>query len=420
LKSKLFVLLLIGIMALAFVAGCGGGTDDGADGDVTTHTIVGLFPLTGGLSDYGQNSAEVAKLAASDINEWLEADGKDWRLRLEIDDSQTEGPVALRKMQSWFGEGVMFFAGPQGSGEATECLSFANANQILFVSPSSTSSALAIADDWFYRFCTDDTIQGPAIAGIALAAGVEHLIFGMRGDTWGDGLHAAALGAAGDIGLNVYPETLRYDPLKEDFTTDVALLDGYVSELVADGVALEDIGFCLIAFGEAETFLAQASEYEQLGQIRWFGSDGTANSAAIMANPVAGPFAVAIKFLNTMNKPSTLVEDSQLEYVTEHVKGVLGRNPDSYAYNTYDIVWALAKSIDEAGYDPVSVKEIFPRVTEEHTRKMGASGLIVLNEFGDRSFTDYELWLLNDDLKWESVGYYEFDTGKIVWEREVF
>lgn len=415
-RSKLVVFILIGLLATIFIAGCGP-SDDTADG---THTIVGLFPLTGGLSDYGQNSAEVAKLAAADINKWLEAEGKEWRLRLEIDDSQTEGPVALRKMQSWFGEGVKFFAGPQGSGEATECLSFANANQILFVSPSSTSPALAIADDWFYRFCTDDTIQGPAIAGIALAAGVEHMIFGMRGDTWGDGLHAAALGAAGDMGLNVYPETLRYDPLKEDFTTDVALLDGYVSELVAGGVALEDIGFCLIAFGEAETFLAQASEYEQLGQIRWFGSDGTANSAAIQANPVAGPFAVAVKFLNTMNMPSTLVEDSQLDYVTEHVQGVLGRNPDSYAYNTYDIVWALAKSIDEAGYDPMAVKEIFPRVAEEHTIKMGASGHIVLNEFGDRSFTDYELWLLNDALEWESVGYYEFATGNIIWEREVF
>jgi len=417
LKSKLFVLLLIGIMALAFVAGCGG-TDDGDAGGVTTHTIVGIFPLTGVLSTFGENSAEVAKLAAADVNEWLEAEGKDWRLRLEIDDTATEGPVGLTKMQSWFGEGVTFFAGPQASGVAQECLAFANANQILYISPSSTSPALSIADDYLFRFCTTDDVQGPAIAAVAQAAGIEHLIFGWRGDTWGDGLQAAAEASALELGIAIDSNKLRYDPLQEAFTSEAALLDGYVSEAVASGVALEKIGFNVIGFEEVVPFMVEASKYEQLSQIKWIGSDGTAFSEALLQTPEAAQFANTVKFINAMNKP----EDGSENYarVRDHIQELLGRGTDAYSYNTYDIIWALAMSIDQVGYDAAAVKEVLPEVTME-TSKNGASGYIELNEFGDRAFADYNFVMLTDGLDdWFIPGYFDGLTREITWETPVY
>lgn len=416
-KSKLFVLLLIGIMAMAFVAGCGG-TGDGDAGGVTTHTIVGIFPLTGVLSTFGENSAEVAKLAAADVNAWLEAEGKDWRLRLEIDDTATEGPVGLTKMQSWFGEGVTFFAGPQASGVAQECLAFANANQILYISPSSTSPALSIADDYLFRFCTTDDVQGPAIAAVAQAAGIEHLIFGWRGDTWGDGLQGAAEASALELGIAIDSNKLRYDPLQEAFTSEAALLDGYVSEAVASGVALDKIGFNVIGFEEVVPFMVEASKYEQLSQIKWIGSDGTAFSEALLQTPEAAQFANKVMFINAMNKP----EDGSENYarVRDHIQELLGRETDAYSYNTYDIIWALAVAIDQVGYDAAAVKEILPEVVME-TSKNGASGYIELNEFGDRAFADYNFVMLTDSLdEWFIPGYFDGLTREITWETPVY
>lgn len=416
-KSKLFVLLLIGIMAMAFVAGCGG-TGDGDAGGVTTHTIVGIFPLTGVLSTFGENSAEVAKLAAADVNAWLEAEGKDWRLRLEIDDTATEGPVGLTKMQSWFGEGVTFFAGPQASGVAQECLAFANANQILYISPSSTSPALSIADDYLFRFCTTDDVQGPAIAAVAQAAGIEHLIFGWRGDTWGDGLQGAAEASALELGIAIDSNKLRYDPLQEAFTSEAALLDGYVSEAVASGVALDKIGFNVIGFEEVVPFMVEASKYEQLSQIKWIGSDGTAFSEALLQTPEAAQFANKVMFINAMNKP----EDGSENYarVRDHIQELLGRETDAYSYNTYDIIWALAVAIDQVGYDAAAVKEVLPEVVME-TSKNGASGYIELNEFGDRAFADYNFVMLTDSLdEWFIPGYFDGLTREITWETPVY
>ena len=417
-KSKLAVFLILALLAIGFVAGCGDG--DGAADGVETHTIVGLFPLTGPLATFGENSSNVAQLAAEDVNEWLEEEGKDWRLRLEIDDTQTEGPVGLRKMQSWYGEGVEFFAGPQGSGVAQECLAFANSNEILFISPSSTSPALAIEDDWLFRFCTDDQVQGPAIAAIAAEAGAEVIIFSWQGDTWGDGLQGAAAASMGDFGIEVYPQELRFDPQKEDFTTDAALLDEYVTDLVEQGYALENIAVGLITFEQAAPYLAEASGYDQLHDVIWIGSDGTAASEAILQHPTGSDFAAKVQFANPMNRPAEEVEQSNKERVRDHIQEVLGRETDSYSYNTYDIIWALAMSIDEVGYDTNAVKEVLPRVTDEWSSVYGASGHIVLNEAGDRAFADYDYWVLTEDKVWEIVGYYDGAAQTINWQREIY
>ena len=418
-KSKLFVLLLIGIMAITFVAGCGGADDDGAvDGGVETYTIVGLFPLTGVLSTFGENSSEIAKLAAADVNAWLEAEGKDWRLRLEIDDTATEGPVGLTKMQSWYGEGVTFFAGPQASGVAQEMLAFANANQILYISPSSTSPALAIADDFLLRFVTTDLIQGPAIAAVAQAAGIEHLIFAWRGDTWGDGLQSATAASALELGIAVDSNLLRYDPLQEAFTSEAALLDGYVSDAVAAGVAIETIGINAIGFEEIVPFMVEASKYDQLRQIKWFGSDGTAFSEALIQTPEAAQFAYDVKFINSMNKPDT--ESEKFGNVKDHIQELLGRETDAYSYNTYDIIWALAMAIDQVGYDAAAAKEVFPDVTMEIS-KTGASGYFELDEYGDRAFADYNYVMLTEGLDdWFIPGYFDGLTSEITWETPVY
>ncbi len=418
-RVKLVMFLIVSLLAFGFVAGCGE-ADDAANGDLEEHTIVGIFPLTGPLSTFGENSSTVAQLAAEDVNEWLEAEGRDWRLRLEIDDTQTEGPVGLRKMQSWYGEGVEFFAGPQGSGVAQECLAFANSNQILFISPSSTSPALGIEDDWLFRFCTDDLVQGPAIAAAAEAAGVTHIIFSWQGDTWGDGLQSAAEGSMDDLGIAVYPDKLRFDPQKEDFTTDAALLDEYVTDLVEQGVALGNIGVNLITFEQAAPYLAEAANYDQLSEVVWIGSDGTAVSEAILQHPVASEFAAEVMFINSMNRPAEEVEQSNKDRVRAHVQEVLGRDIDAYAYNTYDIIWALALSIDEVGYDTEAAREVLPRITDEWSSVYGASGHVVLNEAGDRAFADYDYYVLNENKEWEIVGYYDGAAEAINWTREIY
>lgn len=418
-KKLLFILCVVSLLLMVFaVSGCPRRAAP-APGP-TEHTIVALLPLTGALTTFGENSSKVAELAAADVNEWLEKNNKNWRLNLVIDDCATDPPTGLRKMTSWHGEGVRFFVGPMSSGVARELLAFANANSILYASPSSTAPVLAVEGDWLFRFPPSDAIQGPAIARLIQEAGVEHLIFVWRGDTWGDGLQKATADALANTAVQIYPELVRYDPGLEAFTVQAALLNDYVNDLVRRGVSLDKIGISIIAFEEIAPFFTAANAHPRLRQVAWFGSDGTAFSAALAGDPTASKFAVDTRFASTKARPEALVAESNYERVAQHVYQALGRKTDAYSFNTYDIVWSFAKAIDEVGYDSAKVKEILPRVADEWSRTYGASGHVVLNAAGDRAFADYNILVVNDKREWENVGFFDSRADQIKWERQIY
>lgn len=362
----------------------------------------------------------MAELAAADVNAWLEKNNKNWRLELVIDDCATDPPTGLRKATSWYGKGVRFFVGPQSSGVAREVLAFANANKIIFSSPSSTAPGLAIPGDWLFRFCPSDAIQGPALARLIQDAGIEHLIFIWRGDTWGDGLKKATEDALKNTAVKIYPQQLRYDPTLEAFTVQAALLNDYVKDLVAKKVPLNKIGVAIVAFEEIAPFFTAANAHPRLRKIAWFGSDGTAMSAALLKDATAGKFAIDTKFASTKTRPEAKVAQSNYDRVRQHVQQVLNRETDAYSYNTYDIVWSYAMAIDEVGYDAEKVRAILPRVADERSKIYGASGHVVLNDAGDRAFADYNVWVINDKREWENVGLFDSRANQIKWVRKLY
>ena len=402
------VLLLIGGMLLigfSTVSPVTAQEKFGNDG-ITEYHIGALLPFSGVLESYAENSFAAANLAVDDVNAWLEEEEKEWRLRMSAEDTELNHEVALAKMEAMHGEGIKFFVGPMASGEASGCLDYANANEVLYISPSATSPGLAIEGDWFYRFVADDSLQGIAISALVEDAELDHIIFGWRGDHWGDGLQAAVADSL-PAGVAVYSEEIRYDSEEADFAELAADLDSFISDLVGQGYSLEKIGFNLIAFDEAALFLKEAAAYPQLKNIIWIGSDGTARSNAIAMNPIAAAFAAEVEFLSPAFRFYELGEHSNFYRLRQHIIDTLGREPDDYSYNTYDIVWALAHSIDEEGYDTNKVKAALPGIVDYWSKVYGASGHVVLNDAGDRAFADYNYWLLTSDKIWEVVGYYD-------------
>jgi branched-chain amino acid transport system substrate-binding protein len=370
--------------------------------EVTQHTIVSLVPLSGWISPLGQSSAAAARMAAEDVNAWLLQEGKPWRLKLVVEDTQSEPQVALQKVRHWSGQGVQFFTGPQSSGEIRECLSFANANRVLLVSPSSTLPALAIADDWLFRFCASDDAQGPAIARLAKAKDLEHLIFAWRGDDWGDALMVATAAAAAKLSIETYPE-VRYAPEPgKNYTDQAAALNSCVTGLVDQGVDIHKIGICTITTNEIESILAAASAFERLKEVAWLGSDAVAGSPfSSTLNPAAAQFAAATDFVCLMPRPGT---GPKYEHARRQLLNRLGKEPDQSAYIVYDIIWSLAMAIDQYGYDSAAVREKLPRVAYKWTKKSSAGGHVVLNKFGDRRFADYGLLLVSGNRQ---IGWYD-------------
>jgi branched-chain amino acid transport system substrate-binding protein len=152
-------------------------------------------------------------------------------------------------------------------------------------------------------------------------------------------------------------------------------------------------------------------EHDVLDDVYWYGSDGTATSAAMIEDTDVKSFAIDIGYPCTIFAPT---QSEKWEMVHDYGMAELGRDLDSYSYAIYDIVWAYALSllaVDE--YDAEAVKEVLPTITES---MFGASGWITLDEAGDREAGNYDIWQISATTQdWEITGQYILATDSVVW-----
>ncbi len=379
--------------------------------------IGGLWPLTGELSSFGEENKVAFELAVKEVNEWLKARGEAWYLVPVIEDTATDPKTTLDKVRILHGRGVKIFVGPMASAEVREIKSYADANKLLVISPSSTSPALAIPGDFILRYCPDDTVQGPAIARTAFTAGVRYLIPVWRGDAWGDGLKDATVKAFSKIlekeGVRgAVHDGIRFEPGAKELSVEASLLASIVGDWISK-YGVNNVGVLLISFEEAIPLFVASGKYDILSKVKWFGSDGTAGNALLIGTKESAAFSVKTKFVSTIAAPSF---SPKFEHVKTYIEKTLGRIPAPYAYNTYDAIWTVAMALDVVDeYDTEKIRAVLPSIVENY---FGASGWFKLNAAGDRAFADYELWaILEKDrtYEWSIVGVWRGASDLIDW-----
>ncbi|MCS7145474.1 MAG: penicillin-binding protein activator [Nitrososphaerota archaeon] len=376
--------------------------------------IGALLSLSGDLRTFGENHKASLELARDDINNWLSKVNPNLRVVLEIEDTATQPEQALAKLQALAARGIKMVAGPLSSREIRNLKTYADENNILVVSQSSTAVDLAVPGDNVFRLIADDRKQGPALARLMWDAGIKFYVPMWRGDTYGDGLKSATesafkrLGGAVDSGI-------RYNPDAKEFATEVATLESKVRDAIAKH-GKEAVAVHLISFEEGVLILQEAAKRDVLRSVRWFGSDGTAGSGDIQNDPAAAQFNVDTKFLHTIFAATT---SDIFDRVRNHVRQVYGREPETYTYTMYDILWIIVLSIITADkYDTTAVKAVLPSVSSQY---FGASGWAILNESGDRVGGDYDVWAIEkvgDKLEWRVVGTYRASTDSVEWAAE--
>lgn len=384
----------------------------GLTGDIE---IGALFPATGDLATFGANSKSALTLAETEVNEFLEAAGAGWTLKLVHEDSATDPVVSLDKTESLHARGIKFIIGPQASDCVASIKDYCDAHEILVVSPSSTRPGLNVPDDFLFRFCPTDLIQGPAIARLIIEDDVTKVIAVYRDDAWGKGLHDATKARFEQPALGgEFIESIGYDPDAPGFDTIAATLDTEVADAIATYGA-DKVGVLYIAFEEIVQFFTECAVYSSDGWgVKWYGSDGTAKSADMIADLTTSAFSYQTGFVNPIFSPT---KSDKFQKVENYVVADLGRSPDSYTFASYDIVWALVYSLLTVDkYDASAVRDVLPDVTETI---FGASGWVVLNADGDRAASDYDLWiidLVDTTYTWTYVGKYIQATDSVAWE----
>ena len=366
-------------------------------------TIGGIVSLTGDASLHGQQLKAAMKHAEAKFNQYLEENNIGWNLDVVVADSQTSPDVALDHLARQHADGISAVVGPYSSAELAVMKDYADSNEMIIISPSSSAPSLAIPGDNVFRLIPDDTQNGHVFAKLFEAAEMETVIPIWRGDTWGDGLVDVARESFAELGGSM-DDGVRYDPDTTDFSEDVAAL----SDIVRRHMDAEDdrkIGVLVLSFQEVVPLIQAALLHDNLDGVVWFGSSTPANDELI--DPAVIEFVHAVQISSPRYE---LFPNPTLDELNAVVSETTGRVPIVYVAGAYDAVWILGLSILESGSaETGAVLEAMPGVLDGYE---GALGQVSLNEAGDLATISYGIYQFEDSA-WQSVGTYDGTTDTV-------
>ena len=402
--KRLYVLVL----ALS-VAACG---DDSTSPAGSDQLVVGaLLSLTGPGRTLGQTSEAALHLAADDLNAQLSADDSPTRVSLRVQDTGLDPAQALDRLRTLVGEGVRIFVGPQSSSEVAALKSFADSAGVIILSQGSTAGSLSVPDDNVFRLVPDDTHEGEAVVALLAADGIGTVVPLWREDAGNIGLHDAVATQFQAQGGTVTSGD-HYPPGTTDFSARLAAIKTQITDAVTQNGA-SAVAVYLAAFEESALIFAQASADPAFAQVRWYGGDGTVQSAAVVADPTAAEFAAATEF----RAPTYGLGDQLIQQDIGLIQTIADRSgltPDAFTLAAYDALHVATLAYAAVGLE--NIETYRSELLSQAAAYTGATGPTSLNANGDRAVGDYEFYQVcgGPTPAWTRVAAYQADGGTIV------
>lgn len=400
--------LLVLVLALS-VAAC---SDDSTAPAGSDHLVVGaLLSLTGPGRTLGQTSEAALHLAADDLNAQLSGDGSPTRVSVRVEDTGLNPAQALDRLRTLAGEGVRIFVGPQSSSEVAALKPFADSAGVIILSQGSTASSLSLPDDNVFRLVPDDSHEGQAVVALLAEDGIQTVVPLWREDAGNQGLHDALEAQFQAQGGTVTAGD-HYPPGTTDFSLQLQAIKSQIGDAVA-GSSAGTVAVYLAAFEESAAIFAQASEDPAFAEVRWYGGDGTVQSAAVVADPASAAFAAATEF----RAPTYGLSDELLQQDAGLIGTIADRSglpPDAFTLAAYD-----ALHVATLAYAAVGLEDLGTYRSELLTQAgayTGATGPTALNANGDRAVGDYDFYQVcaGPTPSWRRVTAYEAAGGTLV------
>ena len=386
--------------------------------------VVGaILPLTGSFSSIGKSVKVALEKAEYDVNKHFEdinsSSSSHFNLLVADSKSSPEGSlVAIKKLHE---NGANIIVGPAFGATVNAAKEYADANDVILISYSSTSPLLSIEGDNVFRLVPDDTHQGKTVAERMISDGIKVIVPIWRGGIYGNELYKSTKSYFEKLGGEV-EEGINYKPHTGKFATSLHRINFLMwneeleklSAIVSDAVkkyGTNSVGVYAISFDEITPILIQSTLYEILGKVRWYGSDKIAQNHHITKNVDSALFAMKTNFSNplySIDSESKKFHDLKevLEKQLHEVSSI------TYPALAYDSYWVAALSLDNNSTfnhgDENSTKSFKEIVLETVESFDGISGKIQLNEAGDRSGGNYDFWIVAKDN----------DTQSYEWEKE--
>ena len=333
-------------------------TDSASNGqdDLDKEFVVGaIIPITGSYSSIGKPVKVALEKAEHDVNKYFEKMNSSSRLNLVIANSKSSPEESLEGVKQLHSLGAKIIVGPATSTAVLAAKEYADTNDIILISYSSTSPLLSIAGDNLLRLVPDDINQGKAIAERMIDDGIKVVVPMWRGDIYGNELykstkyHFEKLGGKMEEGINYKPHTGKFATSLHRINFIMWNEDlGRLNAIVFDAIKKYDsrsVGVFIISYDEITPILIQSPMYSALDDIRWYGSDSIAQNHHITKNIDSSLFAIKTNFSNPLYSIDT--ESPKIHELIEMLEKEL-HNAESITYPAiaYDAFWISSLSLD--------------------------------------------------------------------------
>ena len=296
-------------------------------------------PLTGAAAAYGNAVVNGAKLAADEINAAGGVNGYTFEINGQDDENDTEKAInAYNTLKDW---GMQILVGTTTS---KPCIAVAaeTANDNMFQITPSGSAVECVANDNVFRVCFADPDQGTAsakyIGEYKLATKVA-IIYDSSTE-YSSGLREAFVNEAANQGIEIVADEAFTADTNTDFSVQLDKAKDAGAELV----------FLPIYYQEASIILKQASDKE-FAPI-FFGCDGM--DGILSVENFDKSLAEGLMLLT----PFSTTEETSKAFTDAYV-AAYGIEPNQFAADSYDAVYAVKAAIEQSGVTPdMSVSDI--------------------------------------------------------------
>jgi branched-chain amino acid transport system substrate-binding protein len=362
-----------------------------------------LADLTDGWSTLGKNTVAALQIAANQIQ--ADTNGQR-RFRLLVRDTHLDPSRALEAIRDLAQRGVKIVIGPQSSSEVAAIMDFANAHNILVISQGSTASSLAIPGDNIFRFCPNDIREAEAIVALMQHDGIHAIVPLWRNDRGNNGLHDSVQIRFQALGGRV-TSGFRYEPTTTDFSAATSSVASQITSLINGGTNPSSIAVYLAAFDEVVRVFHAAQANSTLSNTAWYGSDGVALSATLVADPVAAAFAIHTGYPNPIfGLPDAL--RNRWQPIANAIEARTGITADAFALSTYDALFVVNLALTHAKPE-TNFGEFKTACVDEAGHYNGVTGSTALDAAGDRNNGDFDFWavrLSGGTPTWVRIGSY--------------
>ena len=296
-------------------------------------------PLTGAAAAYGNAVVNGAKLAADEINAAGGVNGYTFEVNGQDDENDTEKAInAYNTLKDW---GMQILVGTTTS---KPCIAVAaeTANDNMFQITPSGSAVECVANDNVFRVCFADPDQGTASAkyiGEHKLATKVAIIYDSSTE-YSSGLREAFVNEAANQGIEIVADEAFTADTNTDFSVQLDKAKDAGAELV----------FLPIYYQEASIILKQASDKEYAPIF--FGCDGM--DGILSVENFDKSLAEGLMLLT----PFSTTEETSKAFTDAYV-AAYGIEPNQFAADSYDAVYAVKAAIEQSGVTPdMSVSDI--------------------------------------------------------------